>query len=157
MRIPLLAAAFLLAACSTPEAAPTQAPATSSTPGQPGNGPNCANASDSVVSSALGLKLTGQRETVDKPITTCRYAGSGATVEVRFTTNASAATFAKARPVDAKAIQGFHDEAYEARAGQSETIQQVVVARKGEVEIQVMSPAGAEPAKKLITELFGRI
>ena len=97
MRIALLAAAaFLLAACtSTPEAAPTQAPETPTTVEQPaGNGPNCANANSSVVGKALGLRLQGQRETVEKTVTTCKYVGSGMPVEVRFTTNATAKSFA---------------------------------------------------------------
>ncbi|RAS66091.1 hypothetical protein C8D87_104642 [Lentzea atacamensis] len=158
MRITLLAAAFLLAACtSEPEASP-QAPAPQTTVEQPpGKGPNCANANSSVVGKALGLRLQGQQETVDKTVTTCTYVGSGMPVEVRFTTNATAASFAKGKPEKAKAIEGFHDEAYEATAGGAETAQHTVAARKGRTQIEVMSPAGVEPSKKLISDLFGRI
>jgi hypothetical protein len=160
VRIALLAAAaFLLAACtSTPDAAPAPAPTTQTTVEQPaGNGPNCANANSSVVGKALGLRLQGQQETVDKAVTTCRYVGSGMPVEVRFTTNATATSFAKGKPEKAKVIEGFHDEAYEATAGGAETAQHTVAARKGKTEIEVVSPAGVEPAKKLISELLGRI
>ncbi|GAB2848198.1 hypothetical protein [Lentzea nigeriaca] len=161
MRITLLAAAavFLLAACtSTPEAAPQQTPTTPTTADQtPGNGPNCANANSSVVGKALGLRLQGQQESVEKTVTTCTYVGSGMPVEVRFTTNATAASFAKSKPEKAKAITGFQDEAYEVTAGGAETAQHTVAARKGKTQIEVMSPAGVEPAKKLITDLFGRI
>jgi hypothetical protein len=160
VRIALLsAAAFLLAACtSTPEAAPTQPPATKTTVEQAaGNGPNCANANSSVVGKALGLRLQGQRETVEKAVTTCKYVGSGMPVEVRFTTNATAASFAKGKPEQAKALDGFQDEAYETAAGGSETTQHTVAARKGKNQIEVVSPAGVEPSKKLIEELLGRI
>lgn len=159
MRITLLAAAFLLAACtSTPEAAPTQVPEVPTTVEQPaGKGPNCANANSSVVGKALGLRLQGQRETVEKAVTTCHYVGAGMPVEVRFTANATAATFAKGKPEKAKAIEGFHDEAYEVTAGGSETAQHTVAARKGKTQIEVVSPAGVEPSKKLISDLFGRI
>ncbi|MFS8097769.1 hypothetical protein LFM09_11575 [Lentzea alba] len=158
MRIALFAAVFLLAACtSEPDAAPTQAPVPTTVEQEPGNGPNCGNANSSVVGKALGLRLQGQQQTVDKAVTTCRYVGSGMPVEVRFTTGATAATFAKAKPETAKAIEGFHDEAYEVTTGQSETAQHTVTARKGKVEIQVVSPSGVEPSKKLINDLFGRI
>ncbi|MFJ5984718.1 hypothetical protein [Lentzea sp. NPDC092896] len=160
MRITLLAAAaFLLAACtSTPEAAPSQVPQAPTTVEQPaGNGPNCANANSSVVGKALGLRLQGQQETVDKAVTTCRYVGAGMPVEVRFTANATATTFAKGKPEKAKALEGLFDEAYEATAGGAETAQHTVAARKGKTQIEVMSPAGVEPSKKLITDLFGRI
>ena len=158
MRIALLAAAFLLAACtSAPDAAPTQVPSQTTVEQPPGNGPNCANANSSVVGKALGLRLQGQQETTEKAVTTCRYVGSGMPVTVQFTTNATAASFARAKPEAAKAIEGFHDEAYEVTTGQSETAQHQVSARKGKVEIQVVSPAGVEPAKKLINDLFGRI
>ncbi|MEV6711338.1 hypothetical protein AB0M48_04760 [Lentzea sp. NPDC051208] len=160
MRITLLAAgAFLLAACtSEPEAAPSQVPAAPTTVEQPaGTGPNCANANSSVVGKALNLRLQGQRESVDKAVTTCNYVGAGMPVEVRFTTNATAATFAKGRPEKARAIEGLFDEAYESSAGGSETAQHTVAARKGKTQIEVMSPAGVEPSKKLITDLFGRI
>ncbi|MGW6934486.1 hypothetical protein ACWGE0_30810 [Lentzea sp. NPDC054927] len=160
MRIALLAAAaFLLAACtSTPEAAPTQAPTTQTTVEQvAGNGPNCANANSSVVGKALGLRLQGQQETVEKSVTTCKYVGSGMPVEVRFTTNATAKSFAQGKPEKAKAIDGFQDEAYEATAGGSETTQHTVAARKGKTQVEVVSPAGVEPSKKLIGELLGRI
>ncbi|GGU33175.1 hypothetical protein [Lentzea flava] len=159
MRITLLAAAFLLAACtSTQEAAPQQTPSTPTTVEQPpGKGPNCANANSSVVGKALGLRLQGQRESVEKTVTTCTYVGSGMPVEVRFTTNATAASFAKGKPEKAKAIDGFQDEAYEVTAGGSETTQHTVAARKGKTQIEVVSPAGVEPSKKLITDLFGRI
>jgi hypothetical protein len=160
VRITLLAAAaFLLAACtSEPQAAPTQAPATQTTVEQPaGNGPNCANANSSVVGKALNLRLQGQRESVDKTVTTCNYVGAGMPVEVRFTTNATAATFAKGKPEKAKAVEGLFDEAYESSAGGAETAQHTVAARKGKTQIEVMSPAGVEPSKKLITDLFARI
>jgi hypothetical protein len=159
VRIALLAAVFLLAACtSTQEAAPTQAPPAQTTVEQaPGNGPNCANANSSVVGKALGLRLQGQQETVEKTVTTCTYVGSGMPVEVRFTTNVTAASFAKGRPENAKAIEGFHDEAYEVTAGGSETTQHTVAARKGKTQIEVLSPAGVEPSKKLINDLFARI
>ncbi|NKE60101.1 hypothetical protein FXN61_26195 [Lentzea sp. PSKA42] len=159
MRITLLAAAFLLAACtSTPEAAPTQPPAAPTTAEQPpGNGPNCVNANSSVVGKALGLRLQGQQETVEKTVITCKYVGPGMPVEVRFTTNATAASFAKGKPEKAKAVEGFLDEAYEATAGGSETTQHTVAARKGKTQIEVVSPVGVEPAKKLISELLGRI
>ena len=160
MRITLLAAAaFLLAACtSEPQAAPSQVPAAPTTVEQPaGNGPNCANANSSVVGKALNLRLQGQRESVEKAVTTCNYVGAGMPVEVRFTTNATAATFAKGKPEKAKAIEGFLDEAYESSAGGSETAQHTVAARKGKTQIEVMSPAGVEPSKKLITDLFARI
>lgn len=160
MRITLLAAAaFLLAACtSTPEAAPSQVPQVPTTVEQPaGTGPNCANANSSVVGKALNLRLQGQRESVDKTVTTCNYVGAGMPVEVRFTTNATAATFAKGRPEKAKAIEGLFDEAYETSAGGAETAQHTVAARKGKTQIEVVSPAGVEPSKKLITDLFGRI
>jgi hypothetical protein len=160
VRIPLLAAAaFLLAACtSTQEATPTQTPTTPTTVEQPaGNGPNCGNANSSVVGKALGLRLQGQQQTVEKSVTTCRYVGSGMPVEVRFTTNATAASFAKGKPEKAKAIEGFQDEAYEATAGGSETTQHTVAARKGKIQIEVVSPAGVEPSKKLIEDLLKRI
>ena len=158
MRITLLTAAFLLAACTSEPEASTQAPAAQTTVEQPaGNGPNCANANSSVVGKALGLRLQGQRETVEKTVTTCTYVGSGMPVEVRFTTNVTAASFAKGKPEKAKAIEGFHDEAYETTAGGSETTQHTVAARKGRTQIEVMSPAGVEPSKKLISDLFGRI
>lgn len=160
MRITVLAAAaFLLAACtSTPEAAPSQVPQAPTTVEQPaGSGPNCANANSSVVGKALGLRLQGQRESVDKTVTTCTYVGAGMPVEVRFTTNATAATFAQGRPEKAKAIEGFHDEAYEATAGGAETAQHTIAARKGKTQIEVVSPAGVEPSKKLINDLFGRV
>lgn len=159
MRIALLAAVFLLAACtSTPDAAPAQTPTTQTTVEQaPGNGPNCANANSSVVGKALGLRLQGQQETTEKTVTTCRYVGSGMPVTVQFTTNATAASFAKAKPETAKPVEDFHDEAYAATTGQSETAQHTVAARRGKVEIQVVSPAGVEPSKKLIDDLFGRI
>ncbi|WP_329793337.1 hypothetical protein V1227_15915 [Lentzea sp. DG1S-22] len=160
MRPTLLAAtAFLLAACtSTPQAAPTRAPETPTTAEQPaGTGPNCANANSSVVGKALGLRLQGQRESVEKAVTTCTYVGSGMPVEVRFTTNATAATFAKGRPEKAKAVEGLFDEAYETTAGGAETAQHTVAARRGRTQIEVMSPAGVEPSKKLITDLFGRV
>ncbi|SEQ78434.1 hypothetical protein SAMN05216188_10590 [Lentzea xinjiangensis] len=159
MRLTLLAAASLLAACtSAPQAAPAQAPQAPTTVEQPaGTGPNCANANSSVVGKALGLRLQGQRETVEKAVTTCTYVGPGMPVEVRFTTGATAAAFARARPAAAKAIANFHDEAYETTAGGSETTQHTVVARKGKTQIEVVSPAGVEPSKKLIDDLFGRI
>ncbi|MFD9700739.1 hypothetical protein [Lentzea sp. NPDC059081] len=160
MRITLLAAAaFLLTACtSTPEAAPEPAPQPPTTVEQPaGAGPTCANANSSVVGKALGLRLQGQRETVDKAVTTCTYVGSGMPVEVRFTAGATAATFAEAKPEGAKTIDGFQDEAYETTAGGSETTQHTVAARKGKTQIEVRSPAGVEPSKKLITDLFSRI
>ncbi|MFD5826014.1 hypothetical protein [Lentzea sp. NPDC060358] len=160
MRLTLLAAAaFLLLACtSTPQAAPSQAPAPQTTVDQPaGTGPTCANANSSVVGKALGLRLQGQRETVDKAVTTCTYVGSGMPVEVRFTTNATAAAFAKARPEGAKPIEGFQDEAWETAAGGSETTQHTVAARKGKTQVEVKSPAGVEPSKKLIADLLSRI
>lgn len=160
MRIALLAAAaFLLAACtSTPEAAPTQAPQTPTTVEQPaGNGPNCANANSSVVGKALGLRLQGQQETVEKTVTTCKYVGSGMPVEVRFTTNATARSFAAGKPEKSKAIEGFQDEAYEVTAGGSETTQHTVAARKGKTQVEVVSPAGVEPSKKLISDLLSRV
>ncbi|MFD4676939.1 hypothetical protein ACFWNN_45000 [Lentzea sp. NPDC058450] len=159
MRITVLAAVLLLAACtSEPEAAPTQAPQVPTTVEQAaGNGPTCANANSSVVGKALNLRLQGQRETVDKAVVTCNYVGAGMPVEVRFTTNASAATFAKGKPEKAKAIEGLFDEAYESSAGGAETAQHTVVARKGKTQIEVMSPAGVEPSKKLITDLFSRV
>jgi hypothetical protein len=158
VRITLLAAAFLLAACTATPEASTQAPAPQTTVEQPpGKGPNCANANSSVVGKALGLRLQGQQETVDKTVTTCTYVGSGMPVEVRFTTNATAASFAKGKPEKAKPIEGFHDEAYETTAGGAETAQHTVTARKGKTQIEVMSPAGVEPSKKLISDLFGRI
>lgn len=158
MRIPLLAAVFLLAACTSEPEASTQTPAVQTTVEQPpGKGPNCANANSSVVGKALGLRLQGQQETVEKTVTTCRYVGSGMPVEVRFTTNATAASFAKGKPEKAKAIEGFHDEAYEATAGGAETAQHTVAARKGKTQIEVLSPVGVEPSKKLISDLFGRI
>jgi len=157
VRLTLLATAFLLAACtSTPEAAPP--PATPTTVDKaPGNGPTCANANSSVVGKALGLRLQGEQGTTEKAVTTCHYVGTGMPVSVRFTTNATAASFTKDKPEGAKAIASFHDEAYEATTGQSETTQHIVTARKGKVEIQVVSPAGVEPTKKLISDLFGRI
>ncbi|HEX7308037.1 hypothetical protein [Lentzea sp.] len=160
MRLTLLAAAaFLLAACtSTPEAAPEPVPQAPTTVEQPaGTGPTCANANSSVVGKALGLRLQGQRETVDKAVTTCTYVGSGMPVEVRFTTNATAAAVAQAKPEGAKAITGFLDEAWETTAGGSETTQHMVAARKGRTLVEVKSPAGVEPSKKLITDLLSRI
>ncbi len=160
MRITLLAAtAFLLTACtSTPQTAHDPVPQAPTTVEQPaGNGPNCANANSSVVGKALGLRLQGQRETVDKAVTTCTYVGSGMPVEVRFTTNATAATFAGTRPETAKAIEGFQDEAYETTAGGSETTQHTVTARKGRTQVEVKSPAGVEPSKKLIADLLSRV
>jgi len=160
VRITLLAAAaFLLAACTSgPQAAPETTQQTPTTAEQPaGTGPTCANANSSVVGKALGLRLQGQRETVDKAVTTCTYVGSGMPVEVLFTTNTTAAAFARAKPEGAKAIEGFQDEAYETTAGGSETTQHKVTARKGRTQIEVRSPAGVEPSKKLITDLFSRI
>lgn len=160
VRIPFLAAAaFLLTACtSTPEAAPEttqQAPTTVDQPA--GNGPNCANANSSVVGKALGLRLQGQRETVEKAVTTCTYVGSGMPVEVRFTTNATPATVTAAKPEGAKPIEGFEDEAYEATAGGSETTQHTVGARRGRTLVEVRSPAGVEASKKLISDLLSRV
>ncbi|MFI6099428.1 hypothetical protein ACIA8G_28055 [Lentzea sp. NPDC051213] len=158
MRIALTAAVLLLAACSTPDAAPDQVPATPTTADVPaGNGPTCANANSSAVGKALGLRLQGQQETTEGAVVTCRYVGTGMPVSVRFTTNATAASFAKAKPAEAKAIEGLHDEAYEVTTGQSETAQHAITARKGKVEIQVVSPSGVEPSKKLISDLFSRI
>ncbi|WP_394621219.1 hypothetical protein JNUCC0626_19640 [Lentzea sp. JNUCC 0626] len=106
---------------------------------------------------ALNLRLQGQRETVDKAVTTCNYVGAGMPVEVRFTTNVTAASFAQGRPEKAKVVEGLFDEAYESSAGGAETAQHTVVARKGKTQIEVMSPAGVEPSKKLITDLFSRV
>lgn len=164
MRIVLaVTAALLLAACtSTPEprSAPTTqepAPVLTTPDVPPGNGPNCANANASVVGKALNLRLQKPSETVDGPVTKCEYLGGGLPTWVSFTKNATAKSFAAAKPEGARDLAGFLDEAYEVSQGQSEISQHTVVARRGAVTIEVHSPAGVDRAKKLVTDLFGRI
>lgn len=140
------------------------APVSSGTAGPPSTSgtPRCAAAPVALVGAALGYALRGPIETDSHAVVVCTYgmaSGTGVAV-VRFQSGESSATFSRDRATfvahgqQVTDIGGFFDEAFSSsfKSGTN-----TVVARKGSVEIQVISGAGFAQEKNLITELFSRL
>jgi hypothetical protein len=154
----VVAALLALGGCS---AEPDAAPVTTATEPPPtateSAGVNCADAPQDVVAEALRLRLNHSRQSITDNVVTCTYDGGGA--QVRFTTGADAASFARRRAEHPGAVDlpGFHDEAYRATVTTGEVVRTVVAARRGAVEIEVSSGAHVEHAERLVSALFARL
>ncbi|GAA1282682.1 hypothetical protein [Saccharothrix xinjiangensis] len=153
------AALFALAACTAEPQTAQTAPTTATTSPAPTEsaGVNCADAPQDVVAAALRLRLNHSRQSIVDNVVTCTYDGGGA--QVRFTTGADAASFARRRAEhrDAVDVPGFRDEAYRTTTTSGEVVRTVVVARRGTVEIEVSSGANTGHAEQLVSELFARL
>ena len=123
--------------------------------------PSCALVPASLVNSTLGTQVGDPDETNNSPVIVCNYSSTdSSSVLVRFQINNDAAGFARGKQgftdsgqatVD---IAGFQDEAFSSSMGTGLSAVNSLVARKGSVEVMVVSSASTDKEKALIQKIF---
>jgi hypothetical protein len=129
-----------------------------------GQTPSCALVPASLVNASLGTSVGDPDETNNSPVILCNYSSPDfQTVLVRFQINNDAAGFARGKQGFADSgqptvdIAGFQDEAYSSSMGTGPSAVNSLVARKGSVEVMVVSSASIDKEKDLIQKVFAAL
>ena len=159
MKAALLA---FLAACALAACGSSPAPGASGTSPSPvassaAKNPGCDLVPGSLVTAQLGLAVGDPKVTTTPLVTTCMYTvGSNPSgVIIRFQTHEDHAGFltGKQRFNATSDVSGVGDEAYSSKLATYTAL----VARKGTVEIEIVSKAGLAAERGLILTLFGEL
>jgi hypothetical protein len=154
---------------STEDTGPEATTATATSEPTQASGPNvrptCALAPASLIKETLNADVSGPAQVSADTSVECTYLSGigGHTVIVRFKTDQDAASFANDRRESDNTgeptsdVSGVGDEAYQSSVEFGDTVTNTMVARKGTMELQVISAASVDREKALLTKLFAAL
>ena len=150
---------------STTAAEPEVGASTSAGATQPAVKPTCAAVSPALIKQTLNLDVSAPTQVAEDTSVECTYpSGVGNhSVIVRFETEQGIVSFAdRRRSSDADGqptsdVSGVGDEAYSSSVEFGDTVTNTLVARKGSVEVRVVTVASIEAEKALLTTLLSTL
>jgi hypothetical protein len=164
-RVAAVAAAFLLMACGPSKSSSTDgaSPSGSQTGNSAGKKASCSLAPASLVNASLGTHVGEAKAQELGIVVVCRYEptpGNTGNVIVRFQSKTTSALFTESRAVSDRSglttsdFPGFVDDAYTNVIAIGSHVTNTLVARKGDMQILVSSPASFDAERSLEQKLF---